>query len=72
MSDRLNSEGLRRDQLKFALGQRRFVMTARRLNQCLLCKRDGVNEAGLCNVCYALIDDEETRLANRWLTGEGP
>jgi hypothetical protein len=71
--DRLNSQGIPRDSLKFALGQRRIVMAARRTGSCMLCRRRGVNETGLCDVCYSLLDDpEELRLANRWLTGEGP
>ena len=71
--ERLNPEGIPRDDLRYALTQRRFVMSARRMNSCMLCKRIGVNETGLCEVCYGLLDDpEELRLANRWLTGEGP
>ena len=71
--ERLNSEGILRDELRFALKSRRAVMSARRINSCLLCRRMGVNESGLCEVCYGLLDDaEELRLANRWLTGEGP
>jgi hypothetical protein len=71
--ERLNSEGIPRDTLRIALKSRRDVLTARRINSCLLCRRIGVNETGLCDVCYGLLDDpEELRLANRWLTGEGP
>ena len=72
MDDRLNSEGIRRDELRWVLTQRRFVITARRINSCLLCRRNGVNEAGLCQVCFTLLDDEESRLANKWTSGEGP
>ena len=71
--ERLNSEGIPRASLKFALSKTSQVMTARRINKCLLCRSKGVNEAGLCEVCYALIQDpEEQRLIGRWLTGEGP
>ena len=49
-----------------------MVRTARRINSCLLCRNRGVNEAGVCDVCYASLNDEELRLANRWMTGEGP
>ena len=71
--ERLNSEGIPRDDLRIALRNRRVVMTARRIDSCLLCKRRGVNETGLCEVCYGMLDDaEELRLATRWLTGEGP
>ncbi|MEA2553739.1 MAG: hypothetical protein QOJ65_1915 [Fimbriimonadaceae bacterium] len=72
MDDRLNSEGIRRDQLTWALRQRRVVGTARRINSCLLCRRIGVNESGLCEVCFSLLNDEESRLAGRWMSGEGP
>jgi len=71
--ERLNSEGISRDQLRYVLTQRRLVQTARRIDSCLLCRRSGVNEAGLCDVCYSLLDDpEEQAIAHRWLTGEGP
>lgn len=70
--ERLNSEGIQRHELPWALSQRRFVVAARRVNACLLCRGRGVNESGLCEVCFTMLDDEETRLAHRWLTGEGP
>ncbi len=70
--DRLNSEGIPREKLSYVLKNRRLVGIARRINKCLLCKRHGVNEAGLCDVCCALLNEEELTLANRWLTGEGP
>jgi heterodisulfide reductase subunit B len=72
VDERLNSEGLRRDQLTWALTQARIVRGARKINSCLLCRDRGVNEAGLCNVCYTLLNDAEHRLANRWMSGEGP
>lgn len=71
--ERLNSEGIARDQLSWALTQHAVVQTARRINSCLLCRRIGVNEAGLCDVCYALLDNpEEQALVARWISGEGP
>jgi hypothetical protein len=71
--ERLNSEGIPRANLRFALRDRRAVSGARRIDSCLLCRRSRVNEAGLCDVCYSLLDDpEEQRLAQRWLSGEGP
>ena len=71
--ERLNSEGIPRHQLSYALSNRRIVMTARRIDSCLLCRRMGVNETGLCNVCYSMLENaEEIRLAQRWMTGEGP
>jgi hypothetical protein len=72
MDDRLNSEGIRRDHLAWALTQTSIVQKARKMNSCLLCRRIGVNEAGLCQVCFALLNDEEIRTASRWLSGEGP
>lgn len=71
--ERLNSEGIVRDQLGWALRQRRLVMTARRFDSCLLCRNSGVNEAGLCDVCTALLDDPaEQALVDRWRMGAGP
>lgn len=70
--DRLNSEGIRRGELPFVLRQTDRVRTARRIDSCLLCRRKRVNEAGLCDVCFSQLEGEEMRLANRWLTGEGP
>ena len=72
VDDRLNSEGIRRHELLWALTQRRTVMTARRINSCLLCRRAGVNESGLCEVCFSMLSDEENRIALRWISGEGP
>lgn len=72
VEDRLNSEGIRRHELPWALSQRRIVLTARRINSCLLCRRAGVNEAGLCEVCFSMLSDEESRMAQRWTSGEGP
>ena len=48
------------------------MLAARKINSCLLCRRIGVNETGLCEVCYGMLDGEELRLATKWLTGEGP
>lgn len=70
--ERMNSEGIRRSDLKFVLTQPRLVHAARRLNSCLMCKGNPVNEAGLCAVCFMLLSDEEFNLAQRWVTGEGP
>lgn len=71
--ERLNAEGIPRNQLKFALSRASIVATARRVDSCLLCRRRGVNEAGLCDLCYPLIQDtEELKLVERWMSGEGP
>ena len=47
-------------------------MAARKADACLLCKNPRVNEAALCEVCYSALDDDELRLATRWLAGLGP
>ncbi len=48
-------------------------MTARRTDHCLLCRASGVNEAGLCEICYPLIQEkEEVEMVQKWLSGEGP
>jgi hypothetical protein len=70
--ERWNGEGIPRHLLPQALKDRKQVLTARRINSCLLCRRIPVNESGLCEVCYSMLDGEELRLATRWLTGEGP
>lgn len=70
--DRYNHEGIARRDLPLALKNARLVFTHRRIDSCLLCRRMRVNEAALCSVCYSLLEGEEFRLANRWLTGEGP
>jgi hypothetical protein len=70
--ERLNGEGIPRRLLSQALKDRKQVLNARKINSCLLCRRIPVNECGLCDVCYGMLDGEELRLAGRWLTGEGP
>lgn len=69
---RLNSEGIRREDLANALRDRRQVHEARRIDSCLLCRRPDVNEAGLCEVCYVLLSSEEADLAEAWLRGTAP
>jgi hypothetical protein len=69
---RLNSEGIPREELMLALRTPRLVKEARRIDSCLLCRNPRVNEAGLCDVCYGMLDGAEARLVGRWLSGEGP
>lgn len=69
---RLNPEGIPRDQLLFVLGQPRRVREARRIDRCLLCRGARVNDAGLCELCYSMLDGDEQRLATRWTTGGAP
>ena len=65
-------KGIPRELLGLALRDRRSVMTARRIDSCLLCRRARVNESGLCESCWSLLSEEELRLGLRWLSGEGP
>ena len=69
---RINSEGIKRDDLAWVLTERRFVIEARKLNKCLLCKKEGVLESGLCNLCYSMLDGDELLLAEKWHRGTGP
>jgi hypothetical protein len=70
--DRLNSEGIPRDQLAYALTNVKMVNFARDTDACLLCCRKNVNEAGLCRWCYSSLDEPEIKLAVRWTSGIGP
>lgn len=70
--DRLNSEGIPRKDLLWALRQGKIVATARRMDSCLLCRRRGVDESGLCNVCVSALTDEEQVLVESWRRGTGP
>lgn len=72
MSDRLNSEGIARHRLIDALKTRRTVLSARRVDSCLLCRAKHVNDAALCAMCFSQLNDEELALAMRWQTGQGP
>ncbi|HWD39414.1 MAG TPA: hypothetical protein VG944_11225, partial [Fimbriimonas sp.] len=69
MEERLNSEGIRRDDLMVALRDRRQVMGARRIDSCMLCRRHNVNNSGLCEICYGALNGDEQRMAERWLNG---
>ena len=70
--ERFNSEGILRNELIVTLRDRRKVADARRIDACLLCRRNRVNESGLCDFCYGTLDGEELKLAMRWLAGVGP
>lgn len=70
--ERLNSEAIPRRFLMRALLDTHLVPTFRRIDRCLLCRRPGVNEAALCLVCWALLEDDEMRQAQRWLNGGAP
>ncbi|MCE2767304.1 MAG: hypothetical protein ACK53G_12185 [Armatimonadota bacterium] len=70
--DRLNSEGIPRDQLGYALRNRKMVMFARQTDTCMLCCRNNVGESGLCSYCYSSLDSPELELAVKWNAGVGP
>lgn len=69
---RFNAEGIRREDVLLTLGDRRQVLNARKINACLLCRRSGVNEAGVCPVCWALFDEKELELSLKWTVGVLP
>jgi hypothetical protein len=70
--ERWNSEGIRLDQLGWALSQRHVVLEYRKLNKCMLCLRENVNEAALCSVCQSLLEPPLLTLTMRWMNGGGP
>lgn len=69
---RINSTGLHREDLLWALQQENLVMKARQRDSCLLCRASRVNEAGVCRTCHALLRDEELRIVERWMSGNAP
>ncbi len=72
MTTRLNPEGIPRNQLMYALGNREMVAFRRKMDSCFLCCRPDVNEAGLCRYCYSALDTPEIQAAVRWTSGVGP
>lgn len=70
--ERYNEAGLYRDELLFALKDRKKVLEARRVDICMLCRRPKVNAAGICEYCYALLDGEELHTVTRWMIGGTP
>jgi hypothetical protein len=72
LMERVNPEGIVREDLAWALNQRGLVFTARRMNTCLVCRRRGVDESGLCNVCTATLSEQEQDLVEKWRRGTGP
>jgi hypothetical protein len=70
--DRLNSQGIPRKKLLWTLGQELIVKKAIKADSCLLCRANKVNEAGLCELCYSQLDDEELKAVDKWLSGVGP
>ncbi|MFN3683807.1 MAG: hypothetical protein ACK41F_07700 [Fimbriimonadaceae bacterium] len=70
--ERWNSEAIPRWELPTALKTRRIVQQAVRTDSCLVCRGPRVNEAGICPLCWPMLDEEELKLAERWLNGSGP
>ncbi len=70
--ERVNSQGIPLEDLKYVLLHARFVHKARRVNRCLLCCEPNVNEAGLCDACYTQLPEAEAKLAERWIAGVEP
>jgi len=69
---RINSEGIERSKLVWVLSQATFVLAARRIDSCLLCRRHHVNEAALCDYCWATLDERELEAATKWTLGVRP
>jgi hypothetical protein len=71
-TDRLVPEGVPRGQLKWALGQKNIVEVAIKVDRCLLCRAEGVNPAGLCEVCVTYLTPDELALVELWRSGVLP
>lgn len=69
---RVHPEGVRRSELAWVLTQPHLVETAVRIDRCLLCRDQRVNEAGLCDICFSHLDPEEQALADAWCAGAMP
>lgn len=72
MNSRWNPLGLPREKLLWTLQQETFVKRARDEDSCLLCCGNHVNEAGLCEICWALLGDKELQIALKWIEGRNP
>ncbi len=70
--DRVNSQGIPRQRLIWTLKQPKIVKKAIKEDSCLLCRAPRVNDAALCEVCYALLGDDELKATECWLSGVGP
>ena len=67
--DRLNSEGIWRHDLLLTLKTPHLVNAARDKDRCLLCARNGLNAAGLCDICYSQLNGEELIWATKYMNG---
>jgi hypothetical protein len=70
--DRWNPQGMKRSNLAWALSKPEIVEKHRRMDSCMLCCRGGVNEAGLCEVCTALLSNQDSDTVERYRRGAGP
>lgn len=70
--EKFNPEGLTRQQFLHALQTPALINAAIKRDRCLICCRTKVNEAGICDVCYAELSEKENELVVRWLRGAMP
>jgi hypothetical protein len=66
---RFNSDGIERGELLIALRTVSVVRAAVARGSCLLCRKNSVNAAGLCEGCAANLSDIEQEAARPWLEG---
>ncbi|MCE9559907.1 MAG: hypothetical protein K8R88_13280 [Armatimonadetes bacterium] len=69
---RWNAEGVHLKDLPYALSRVDIVSLYRNMNRCMLCMRVGVNEAGVCGVCYSMLDGEPLKAVLEWTMGKRP
>lgn len=70
--ERWNSESIPRSHILWALKTPRIVMGALKIDKCMICQGPKVNEAGICPICWAMLDEDELRQAEKWLNGSAP
>ncbi|MCW5946373.1 MAG: hypothetical protein KIT74_05015 [Fimbriimonadales bacterium] len=66
---RFNSEAIDREDLILAFRKGDPVRLAKAKGHCMLCKGSPVNDAGLCEGCFANLTDEEWNEARHWIEG---
>lgn len=70
--ERMNPAGIRPESLAYALSRPDIVAFYRKANSCMLCRRTGVNQAGLCDSCVAMLSSRDHDLVTRYLAGVLP
>ncbi|MBL8087490.1 MAG: hypothetical protein JNM85_05385 [Chthonomonas sp.] len=70
--DRETAAGIPRSSFLWALSRPDIVQQYRKINLCMLCRREGVNAAGICDNCYHVLNSPEIDAVQRWLSGVGP